>query len=292
MAATSRNRAGRVTRLSARETRIEALLEGLAQLVEHHRGELPELVEEQNSAVGEGDLARSDPRRAPTDHRHRAHPVVGCPQRWPAHQAAGEREAGCGMDPGGLQRLVVVELGEETGEALGQHRLARAGRTDHQQVVTSGGSHLDRGASQRVAPHVGEVGRRGLGRLERAVGERRPRGLGGHGLDQGLQGRARVRTRWRRNSDGLGSRVRRDDDLVGHEGVDERQRARHVAERAVETELADERPLPHRLDRNLPAGHQHADGDGQIERAEPTLRTLVGARLTVVRRVGPGEARS
>ena len=44
-----------------------------------------------------------------------------------------------------------VEIGEQPGQALGQHRLARPGRSDHQQVVTARGRDLERAAGHGVA---------------------------------------------------------------------------------------------------------------------------------------------
>ena len=49
---------------------------------------------------------------------------------------------------------------QQPGQALGEHRLARAGRTEQQRVVAAGGDHLDRRASGDLADDVGEVGLR------------------------------------------------------------------------------------------------------------------------------------
>ena len=59
--------------------------------------------------------------------------------------------------------------------------------------------------------------------------------------------------------------------------------------RAVEAELTDEGPLPHGLGRELLAGHQHADGDGQVEgRADLAHRR--GGEVDRGAGVGPLEA--
>ena len=61
----------------------------------------------------------------------------------------------------------------------------------------------------------------------------------------------------------------------------------HGADGAVEAELADERRTqPHPLGPTRPCGHQHRDGDGQVEpRTRPCGRPD-GARLTVTRGFG------
>ena len=48
--------------------------------------------------------------------------------------------------------------GSSPGQAGREHRLAGAGRADHQQVVTAGSGDLEGLAGQRLALHVGQVG--------------------------------------------------------------------------------------------------------------------------------------
>ena len=71
MAPTSMNRAGKYRRPPGPADPDHALLERLPEGVEHDGGELPHLVEEQDAAVGQADLARSHPRRPAADHGHR-----------------------------------------------------------------------------------------------------------------------------------------------------------------------------------------------------------------------------
>ena len=79
----------------------DALLERLAQRVEHVRRELGQLVEEEHAVVRRADLARPEGGRAAPDERHRRRAVVRRPERRRAHQradaaAGGRRPSGSG----------------------------------------------------------------------------------------------------------------------------------------------------------------------------------------------------
>ena len=74
------------------------------------------------------------------------------------HEAAPDRPAGGGVDPRHLQRLVGFERGQNRREAPGQQRLPGARTADHQQMVPTGGRHLERSAGADQAPDDGEVG--------------------------------------------------------------------------------------------------------------------------------------
>ena len=55
-----------------------------------------------------------------------------------------------------LQRCLVVQLGQDLRQALGQHRLARAGRNEEGDVVpNTGGRHLDRVLAEVLTGDVG-----------------------------------------------------------------------------------------------------------------------------------------
>ena len=103
-----------------------ALLERLAQPVQHRGLELAELVQEEHPPVGQRDLARTHAGRPAAHHRHQRCRVVRRPQRWPADQPVRQGQAGRRVDHGGLQRQVPPEEGQQPGQALRQHRLARA----------------------------------------------------------------------------------------------------------------------------------------------------------------------
>ena len=93
--------------------------------------------------------------------------MVRRPQRWPADEPVRERQAGRRVDHRGLQRQVPAEGGEQAGQALGQHRLARARWPEQEEVVATGGRGLDGEAGHDLAPHVGQV-------RQRRFGPRRP----------------------------------------------------------------------------------------------------------------------
>ena len=54
-------------------------------------------------------------------------------------QESGARSQGSGdaVDFGGFDGLFEGERGQDAGEALGEHRLARTWRTDHEDIVTN-----------------------------------------------------------------------------------------------------------------------------------------------------------
>ena len=83
-----------------REMRTDALLQRLAQRVERGRGELAELVEEEDAAVRERDLAGTGPTAAAADERGGRRGVVRRAERTPAHEpsarAARPPPSGCG----------------------------------------------------------------------------------------------------------------------------------------------------------------------------------------------------
>ena len=86
-----------------------------------------------------------------------------------------------GVDLGDLERFVAVERREDRRQPAGEHRLADAGRADHQQVVRARGRDRERAAARREPAHVGEVeGFVALGRerdLGRGIGRVGPRRL-------------------------------------------------------------------------------------------------------------------
>ena len=61
------------------------------------------------------------------------------------------------MDPGHLEGLVVIEGREDRRKALGQQRLPGAGRPDHEQVMATGGGHLEGLTTAGQASYDGEV---------------------------------------------------------------------------------------------------------------------------------------
>ena len=66
-----------------------------------------------------------------------------------------------------FQRLVIVHRRQQAGKAHGEHRLAGAGRADHEQAVAAGRGDFQRALDLGLPLHVRQVGvvgcrRRGL----------------------------------------------------------------------------------------------------------------------------------
>ena len=116
--------------------------------------------------------------RATTDHRYRAHAVMRRPQRRPTHETTAYGLSRGRVNSGGIEGSGVVEIGQEPGESIGQHRFARTGRSDHEQVVTTGGGDLNGEPGQRMATNFGEIGSSRWWRHERLIGRTGPRSLG------------------------------------------------------------------------------------------------------------------
>ncbi len=183
-----------------------------------------------------------------SDHRRG---VVRSPKRRLANEPAGRQpQAGGRVDHRRLQCLLSVERREQTGEALSQHRLAAAGRTDQEEVVAASGGDLQRAPGHGLTADVAQVGQRrqlgaGIDRLELV-----PRsGTSQGGNDGGEVGGGTNRgTGGDLSLDGIAER-HHDGGVV--EGVDHRRDAGHSPDRAVEAELADERVPLDSLEREL-----------------------------------------
>lgn len=128
-----------------------------------------ELVEKQHAQMGQRDLARLR-RVAAADQRGGARRVVRRAERPPPPVRGREAEAARRQQRGGGQRLVVGQWGQQAGQPRCQHRLAGAGRTDHQHVVAARGGHFERASCAALADDIGEIRR---GRCRRAVDARR-----------------------------------------------------------------------------------------------------------------------
>jgi hypothetical protein len=149
---------------SGARNRDAAGLERLAQRLQRGARHLRGLVEEQYPAVSQRDLAR--PRwRAAAHQSRRAGAVVGAAER--AHFPMGRIEgaAQTGERCAG-QRLGLAHRRQQAGQALRQHRLAGAGRADHQEAVRPRGSNFERALGAGLATHGAKVA---VGPLRRAV---------------------------------------------------------------------------------------------------------------------------
>jgi len=145
-------------------------LERLAQHLEHPAIELRQLIEEQHAVMRQRNLAGA--RIAAAAHqRYRGRGVMGRAIRAlsPTLQAkaAGER-----LNRRSLQRIGFVHGRKDAGQPLREHRLAGAGRADHQEAVAAGSGDFQRALRVCLAFDFGEVGI--LGRRHR-VGHRRHR---------------------------------------------------------------------------------------------------------------------
>ena len=136
-----------------------AVLDRLAQRLEHVAAELRQLVEEEHAVVGQRDLAGARRRRPPTSPASETE-WCGARKGRAASRPRCARQPGHAVHHGGLQRLVEVERRQEAGQAAGQHGLAAAGRPEEEQVVAARGRHLERPLGHLLPGHVGEVERR------------------------------------------------------------------------------------------------------------------------------------
>ena len=134
-----------------------AVLEGLAQHLEDILLELGKLVEEEDAVVGEGDLARFGDGAA-ADQTGIGDGVVGGTKGAGGDQrrAVGE-EPGDGMDFGCLEGFVEGLGRQNPRHAAGEHGLAAAWRTDHQQIMGTRGGNLEGALDVLLAAHFSEV---------------------------------------------------------------------------------------------------------------------------------------
>src|SRR5437762_83002 len=87
-------------------------------------------------------------------------------------RAGSERGARRAVDARGLERRVVVEVGQKARQAAGEHRLAGARRTDEEHVMSAGGGDFEREPRQWLPPDIDEVGqgwRRRIGWTTRRI---------------------------------------------------------------------------------------------------------------------------
>jgi hypothetical protein len=195
--------------------------------------------------------------------------VVRGPERRVADQHPGGQDAsGGGVHPGHRERLLGGQDGQQAGQALGQHGLARTRGAHHQQVVPAGGGHLEGVAPEGLSLDIGQIGDVGWRRGRRGGRDGRPHAPGAQDLRQLGQRRDAVRGRTP-DQEGLAGIAQGHDQLQGCRGVRQRDHARDVAQRAVEPELAAEGQPRGAVRGELARGHQHPDGDGQVEPGAP-----------------------
>ena len=181
-------------------------------------------------------------------------------------QPARKGQPGGRVDHGGLQRHLPLQLGQQAGQPLGQHRLARARRAQQEQVMAAGRRRLDRQPGHGVTAHLGQVGLRLGGRSGRRRSRVRPAPpppTSAATSSVSAAHRAHLCPRHQRRPPR--SHPRWDDDDVIAERGHERDDAGHPPDRAVQPQLAEEGQVPDGVRRDRAAGHEHAHGDGQVE---------------------------
>ncbi len=137
-----------------------AVLERLAKGLERRPLELAELVEEEHAVVREARLARTWAGAAADDRGRRRGVVRRAKRRVSDERLSGREDAGDGVDPRHLERLLAREVGQDPREAAGEHRLPGARRAGEKEVLSSGRRDLERTAGALLASDVGKVGRR------------------------------------------------------------------------------------------------------------------------------------
>ena len=195
----------------------------------------------------------------------------------PVGQRAAGQDARDRMDHRHFQELARRERRQDRRQALGEHRLARAGSAVHEEVVAARCGDFERAFGALLAPDVAQVrlrsGRRpqrrlGAGQDLRAlevVGELDERARG-ENLEVGRRPR-RLRAAW----------ARADEALAGGVGGDRRrQDARDGADRPVERQFADHRKALERVERNGADRRHDRERDRQIVMA--ALLRHIGGR--------------
>src|SRR6185503_14049889 len=82
-------------------------------------------------------------------------PVVGGSKGPVWHEPRGQ--AGGAPDAGHLERLLRAQRRKDGGEPPSQHRLARSGRTDEEEVVAARGCDLESAARRRLATDLAQI---------------------------------------------------------------------------------------------------------------------------------------
>ena len=151
------NRAGKTAVRAARAMRTDPSSTRLTQDFENVAAELRHLVEKEHAVVREADLAWAR-MLAAADERDVRDRVMRRAERPLGQQPrAGRQESGDRVDRRRLERLLERQRRQDRRDSPRHHRLARAGRADHQHVVAARGGDLERAARQRLAVDVREV---------------------------------------------------------------------------------------------------------------------------------------
>jgi hypothetical protein len=147
--------------------------QGLAQRFEGVAPELRQLVEKEDAVVSQARLAGTGVAAA-ADHPGRAGAGVGAAERSLLEQARRWFLGHQGVNLGDGDGLRQGERRQQAGQAPGEHRLARAGRPEKEEVVAARGRHLEGPLGGFLAPDLREIGAVGpASGGERGSGDRR-----------------------------------------------------------------------------------------------------------------------
>ena len=139
-----------------------AVLERLSQSFDGVAAELGELVEEEDAVMREAHLSRPHVGASPAEQPDGGDGVMRRAERASAKQPPRSAEQSRdGMELRRFERFLPRELGEDRRQAPSEHRLAGAGRTDHQEVVAAGRRDLQGAARLRLTAYLREVDGRG-----------------------------------------------------------------------------------------------------------------------------------
>ena len=134
-----------------------AVFQRLAHDFQHVAGELRQFIEKEHAVVGERDFA------GPRNHAAADQPGVGdrvvrrAKGAYADQPCSGIEHSGDAVNLRRLQRFFKRERRQDRGHALGQHRLAGAGRADHQDVVAAGAGDFEGALGGLLSADIFEV---------------------------------------------------------------------------------------------------------------------------------------
>ena len=203
----------------------------------------------------------------------------------------GEKSADA-VDFGGLDGFLKGHRRHDGGDALGEHRLARPRRPDHDQVVPARDGHLDGAFGGVLAAHVGEIDLVVLVRLNERLGDcGRERFVAAQKLERLAQVAHAVSGDPLDNGGFLGVSLRHNNGAfaapTGFQG--DRQHAVDGSHAAVERQFAHKAVLVKIGELDLLRGRDHRQRDGEVE-ARPLLLHVGGGEVDGGAALGPAVA--
>ncbi len=247
------------------------LFEGLPKRLQMATGELGQFVEEENAPMRESDLPGPDGASSAEQCRPRGGVMRGskgavCDERTLAEQPCDA------VDGGTLEGFVQSQIGQDAWHSPGQHGLARAGRSDQQEVVSAGSGDFESALRRLLPTDLGQVavgkvplpeGEQGLA-VDDDRGERgNPQQMGCH---RAKVGSAQGGDPFRQGC--LGAVFLRYENLVeaclpGAEGRGEGTLDRPKA--AVESQLGGDHGALQAVGGQTPQAHEHGQRDREVE---------------------------